>query len=66
MKYILLVLLLSSCGNLRFRGYNPTPETPVVITITDKLQKCVMRLIERNGVKADSASTVCSKIYRRD
>lgn len=62
MKYLLLVTLLSSCALLEpiERGGKPTPATQ-----TEKLESCLYRLIEKNGVEAKKAETVCLAVFRR-
>jgi hypothetical protein len=40
------------------RGYDE-------LTITEKVENCVYRLIERDGVAAEDAEKTCSKIFRR-
>ena len=58
MKYLLLVLLFVSCSS-------HIPIRRTFTTVVDRMEKCVFRLVEKNGVSAIEAQKVCDKIYRR-
>jgi len=64
MKLITLLILLTSCGHFKY----PIQRSGTIVRSTTnmvKLEKCVMRLIEQNGVAAKDASEVCTHIFRR-
>jgi hypothetical protein len=58
-KLTLLVLatLLASCST--------PPRSGKSYTVIDRTEKCMLRLIEKNGVKPTEAEQVCSRIHRR-
>lgn len=69
MKYLLLVTLLTGCAYAKYpvkRKFNK--EAPVVKKVSnmDKLERCVFKLIEDNGIKGTDASDICSRIFRRE
>ena len=57
---ILILLLLMSCSSKKVQIKHKPQET-----IRSKVYKCVVRLIEKNGVKPLDASKICNDIYRR-
>ena len=64
MKYLLLITLLGSCALPQAR-FNKKPETKVKMTYIDRMESCVFRLVEDNGINANDARSTCVAIYRR-
>lgn len=58
---LLLLLTLTSCA-LQMPERNTKKKE---VTHNDKLETCLFRLVEKNGVEAKVAQEVCDKIYRR-
>lgn len=62
MKQILLIAMIigfASCSGYPIkRGNN--------YTTVDKVHRCVVRLVERNGVNPTEAEQVCTNIFRRN
>lgn len=65
MKYIIFTMLLTSCVTPRYTYKVPEKRGYDKMTITEKVEQCVYRLIERDGVDAQKAEITCSKIFRR-
>lgn len=57
-KYLLLAGLLASCSQfpIERNGDNSI----------DRTERCMLRLVEKNGVSATEAEKVCSKVFRRN
>ena len=58
MKYLLLAGLLVSCSGLPVQRSNN-------YTAIDRIEKCMLRLTEKNGVSPTEAERVCTNIFRR-
>jgi len=65
MKLLILTLLLGSCAHAKYPVYRDHSVPVEDLTSTEKLEQCIFRLIEKDGVKAENASKVCSSIFRR-
>lgn len=67
MKYLLILVLLGSCAlpKVRFnKGYQSKQQ--IKRTYIDRMESCVFRMIEDNGVNAKDARETCVSIYRRN
>lgn len=58
MRYLLLAGLLVSCSGLPTQRSNN-------YTAIDRIEKCMLRLTEKNGVSPTEAEKVCTNIFRR-
>jgi len=65
MKYLIITLLLGSCAHSKYPIYRDNAPKKE-LTHIDKMYDCVIRLIEKNGVKALDAQKVCQKTLRRE
>jgi hypothetical protein len=63
--YIIITLLLTSCVSSRYTYKVPEKRGYKDLTTTEKVENCVYRLVEKDGIAADKAEEVCSKIFRR-
>ena len=63
MKILILITILSSCASShpKFRNHGKKE-----LTHTERLEKCIFRLVEKDGVKAEKASKICTGIFRRE
>jgi len=61
MKQILIILMMvgfASCSGFPTkRGNN--------YSSIDRIERCVLRLVEKNGISATEAEKVCTNIFRR-
>jgi hypothetical protein len=64
--YIIFTMLLTSCVTPRYTYVAPEKRGYKDLTNTEKVEQCVYRLIERDGIAAKDAEETCSKIFRRD
>lgn len=62
MRQLLLIAMMigfASCSGLPTqRGNN--------YTAIDRTERCVLRLVEKNGISASEAEKVCTNIFRRN
>jgi hypothetical protein len=63
--YIIFTMLLTSCVTPRYTYKAPEKRGYGELTTTEKVENCVYRLIERDGIAAEDAEKTCSKIFRR-
>jgi hypothetical protein len=63
MKYLLILTLLGSCALPKHRFNKKVPV--VKRTYIDRMESCVFKLIEDNGINAKDARETCVSIYRR-
>jgi hypothetical protein len=61
MKQILLVLMM-----IGFTACSGLPVKRGGSTSIDRTERCVLRLVENNGISASEAEKVCSRIFRRN
>ena len=54
---LILPLFILSCSNYPVKRYTGTT--------MEKIEKCMYRLIERNGVDAEEAQKVCESTFRQ-
>jgi hypothetical protein len=64
-SYIIFTMLLTSCVTPRYTYKAPEKRGYDELTNTEKVENCVYRLIERDGIAAKEAEETCSKIFRR-
>ncbi len=64
MKSLILLFALTSCAYSKYPLYREPVKKDK--THVDRMNECVLRLIEKNGVNAKTAQEVCEKIYRRN
>ena len=65
MKYVIFTILLTSCVTPRYAYKGPEKRGYDQLTNTEKVEQCVYRLIEKDGIAAEEAEKTCSKIFRR-
>lgn len=63
--YIIFTMLLTGCVTPRYTYKAPEKRGYDELTTTEKVENCVYRLIERDGIAAEDAEKTCSKIFRR-
>lgn len=63
MKLLAILLLLGSCAHARYPIYR---NTKPAINISDKMEQCLYRLIERSGISAEKAQKACEGTFRRE
>lgn len=63
MRYLLMVALLGSCA-LPKPKYRKSIEAKR--TYIDRMESCVFRMVEDNGVNVKDARETCVSIYRRN
>jgi hypothetical protein len=62
MKLLAVLLLLGSCAHAKYPMYrNAKP----AITVSDKMEQCLYRLVEKSGISAEKAQKACEGTFRR-
>lgn len=64
MKYLAVLLLLGSCAHTRYPLYRE-PIKPKQLTHTERMEKCLYRLVEQSGVDPEKAQKACEGTFRR-
>lgn len=59
-----LCLLAISCGHVRYPIYREPPKARELSHV-EKMEVCIFRMIEKNGIESKNAQEVCTHIYRR-
>jgi len=66
MKLLSILILLSSLTSCAYSKYPQFRDPGKELTHTERLEKCIFRLVEKDGVKAEKASKICTGIFRRN
>ena len=64
-KYVIISLLLTSCAVPRYTNVEPQRRGYKDKHVSDRIEECVFRLVEKSGIKAQEAQEACSKIHRK-
>jgi len=64
MKLLAVLLLLGSCAHAKYPIYrNAKPAKEV--TVSEKMEQCLYRLVEKSGISAEKAQKACEGTFRR-
>jgi hypothetical protein len=64
MKLLAVLILLGSCAHAKYpiyRNYKQDKEP----TVSDRMESCMYRLVEKSGISAEKAQKACDGTFRR-